>query len=117
VALGADLPAVFTGDDALAERLARHAQTEADPLWRLPLWQPYRAMLDSKIADMNNVGTAPLAGAIVAALFLARFVERAKSWLHLDLFAWNPSTKPGRPEGGEAQTIRALMALLTERYR
>jgi leucyl aminopeptidase len=117
VALGADLPAAFTGDDALAERLARHAQVEADPLWRLPLWQPYRAMLDSKIADLNNVATAPLAGAIVAALFLARFVERAKSWLHLDLFAWNPSTKPGRPEGGEAQTIRALMALLTERYR
>jgi leucyl aminopeptidase len=117
VALGPDLPAAFTGDDALAAALASVSASEADPSWRMPLWQPYRSMLDSRIADLNNVGTAPLAGAIVAALFLARFVERAKSWLHLDLFAWNPSTKPGRPEGGEAQTIRALMALLTERYR
>lgn len=116
VALGPDLPAAFTGDDALAEQLARCAAAEADPCWRMPLWQPYRSMLDSRIADMNNVGTAPLAGAIVAALFLARFIERAKSWLHLDLFAWNPTSKPGRPEGGEAQTIRALMALLTDRY-
>ena len=116
VALGPDLPAAFTGDDALAEQLARCAAAEADPCWRMPLWQPYRSMLDSRIADMNNVGTAPLAGAIVAALFLERFVERTKSWLHLDLFAWNPSSKPGRPEGGEAQTIRALMALLTDRY-
>ena len=117
VALGPDLPAAFTGDDALAETLARFSASESDPSWRMPLWQPYRSMLDSKIADLNNVGTAPLAGAIVAALFLARFVERAKSWLHLDLFAWNPSAKAGRPEGGEAQTIRALMALLTDRYR
>jgi leucyl aminopeptidase len=116
VALGPDLPAAFTGDDALAGQLARCATAEADPCWRMPLWQPYRSMLDSRIADMNNVGTAPLAGAIVAALFLARFVERAKSWLHLDLFAWNPSAKPGRPEGGEAQTIRALMTFLTDRY-
>jgi leucyl aminopeptidase len=116
VALGPDLPAAFTADDALAEQLARCAAAEADPCWRMPLWQPYRSMLDSRIADMNNVGTAPLAGAILAALFLARFVERAKSWLHLDLFAWNPGAKPGRPEGGEAQTIRALMALLTDRY-
>jgi leucyl aminopeptidase len=116
VALGPDLPAAFTGDDALAEQLVRCAAAEADPCWRLPLWQPYRTMLDSKIADMNNVGTAPFAGAIVAALFLARFIERTKSWLHLDLFAWNPTSKPGRPEGGEAQTIRALMALLTDRY-
>jgi leucyl aminopeptidase len=116
VALGPDLPAAFTGDDTLAQAFARYSASEADPSWRMPLWQPYRAMLDSKIADLNNVGTAPLAGAIVAALFLERFVERARTWLHLDLFAWNPSAKPGRPEGGEAQTIRALMALLTDRY-
>ncbi len=117
VALGPDLPAAFTGDDALAETLARFSASEADPSWRMPLWRPYRSMLDSRIADINNVATVPLAGAIIAALFLDRFVERAKSWLHLDLFAWNPSAKPGRPEGGEAQTIRALMALLTARYR
>lgn len=117
VALGPDLPAVFTHDDDLAAALARHANAEADPSWRLPLWKPYQAMLDSKIADTNNVGIGAFAGAITAALFLSRFVERAKSWMHLDLFAWNPSAKPGRPEGGEAQTIRALYALIKERYR
>jgi leucyl aminopeptidase len=117
VALGPELPAAFTDDDSLAAALALHAAAEADPSWRMPLWRPYRSMLDSKIADMNNVNAGPFAGAITAALFLSRFVERAKSWLHLDLFAWNPSAKPGRPEGGEAQTIRALYALLAERYR
>jgi leucyl aminopeptidase len=116
VALGPELPAAFTHDDDLAAALARHAIAEADPSWRLPLWKPYQTMLDSKIADTNNVGVGAFAGAITAALFLSRFVERTKSWLHLDLFAWNPSTKPGRPEGGEAQTIRALYALLKERY-
>ena len=116
VALGPDLPAAFTHDDDLAATLARHANAEADPSWRLPLWKPYQSMLDSKIADTNNVGIGAFAGAITAALFLSRFVERAKSWMHLDLFAWNPSAKPGRPEGGEAQTIRALLALIKERY-
>ncbi|MEX2128096.1 MAG: leucyl aminopeptidase family protein [Xanthobacteraceae bacterium] len=117
VALGPELPAMFTDDDELAGSIARHAAAEADPSWRMPLWRPYQSMLESKIADTNNVGTGTFAGAITAALFLARFVERAKSWVHFDLFAWNPTTKPGRPEGGEAQTIRALHALLCERYR
>lgn len=117
VALGPELPAAFTDDDALAGALARHAAAEADPCWRMPLWRPYRSMMESKIADINNASAGPFAGAITAALFLSRFVERARSWLHLDLFAWNPSAKPGRPEGGEAQTIRALYALLAERYR
>jgi leucyl aminopeptidase len=117
VALGPELPAAFTDDDSLAATLALHAAAEADPSWRMPLWRSYRSMLDSRIADMNNVNAGPFAGAITAALFLSRFVERARSWLHLDLFAWNPSAKPGRPEGGEAQTIRALYALLAERYR
>jgi leucyl aminopeptidase len=117
VALGPELPAAFTDDDELAGALARHGAAEADPSWRMPLWPPYRSMLESKIADSNNVGSGPFAGAITAALFMSRFVEQAKAWLHLDLFAWNPSAKPGRPEGGEAQTIRALYALLAERYR
>jgi leucyl aminopeptidase len=117
VALGPELPAAFTDDDELANALARHGAAEADPSWRMPLWPPYRSMLESKIADSNNVGSGPFAGAITAALFMSRFVEQAKTWLHLDLFAWNPSAKPGRPEGGEAQTIRALYALLAERYR
>jgi leucyl aminopeptidase len=115
VALGPEIPPAFTDDDALWNALAKHAAAEADPLWRLPLWRPYTAMLDSKIADTNNVGGGH-AGAITAALFLAKFVEQAKSWLHLDIFAWNPRDKPGRPEGGEAHSVRALYALLTERY-
>ena len=117
VALGPELPAAFTDDDRLAHELAAAAVREADPFWRLPLWRPYQSMLDSKIADVNNVSSGAFAGAITAALFLSRFVERAKSWLHFDLFAWNPSSKPAHPEGGEAQTIRALFALFQERYR
>jgi leucyl aminopeptidase len=117
VALGPELPAAFTDDEKLATELSSFAAREADPFWRLPLWRPYQSMLDSKIADTNNVSVSAHAGAITAALFLARFVERAKSWLHFDLFAWNSSSRPGRPEGGEAQTIRALYAYLQERYR
>ncbi|QRG07738.1 leucyl aminopeptidase family protein [Xanthobacter dioxanivorans] len=116
VALGPQLPPAFTHDEALAADLARHAAAEADPLWRLPLWAPYAGMLDSKVADTNNVSSGAFAGAITAALFLEKFVSAARSWLHLDIFAWNPSARPGRPEGGEAQTIRALDALLAERY-
>jgi leucyl aminopeptidase len=114
VALGPDMPAAFTDDDALAADLARFGAAENDPVWRLPLWRPYEAMLDSKVADLNNVGGG-LAGAITAALFLRRFVA-AKSWLHLDVFAWTPSAKPGRPEGAECQTARALYAMLAARY-
>jgi len=116
VALGPHLPPAYTDDETLAADLARHAQAQADPLWRLPLWRPYASMIDSKVADINNAGAGGFAGSITAALFLARFVETAKSWLHLDIYAWNPSARPGRPEGGEAQTIRALDALIAERY-
>lgn len=116
VALGPELPPAYTDDDKLAQDFARHGHAENDPIWRMPLWKPYAGMLDSKIADINNVSSGGFAGSITAALFLSRFVERAKSWLHLDIYAWNPSAKPGRPEGGEAMTARALYALLKERY-
>ena len=107
VALGPDLPAFFTDDDALAAELMRHGLAENDPLWRLPLWRPYEAMLESKVADINNVGGSQ-GGAITAALFMRRFVT-AKSWLHVDLFAWTAAAKAGRPEGGELQAAtRAL---------
>jgi leucyl aminopeptidase len=115
VALGPDVPAFFTDDEALAGALARHAAAENDPLWRLPLWRPYEAMLESKVADLSNVGSGGQAGAITAALFMRRFVTAA-SWLHVDLFAWTPQAKPARPEGGECQAARALYALLVERY-
>jgi len=116
VALGPDVPPFYTHDDRLAADLARHAEAENDPLWRLPLWRPYDAMLDSKVADLGNVGTAGMAGSIVCALFLNRFVAAAKAWLHLDIYAWNPAARPGRPEGGECQAARALDALLAARY-
>ncbi len=116
VALGPDLPPFYTDDESLAADLARHARATHDPLWRLPLWRPYDAMLNSKVADMNNIATGGFAGSIICALFLNRFVGAAKAWLHLDIYAWTPSPKPGRPEGGECQAARALYALLVERY-
>ncbi|MSO67321.1 MAG: leucyl aminopeptidase family protein [Pseudolabrys sp.] len=115
VALGPELPAMFTDDDALAAELSAAGTSENDPLWRLPLWRPYEAMLDSKVADTNNVSTGGQGGAITAALFLRKFVN-AKSWLHLDIFAWTATAKPGRPEGAELQTARALYAMLSARY-
>jgi leucyl aminopeptidase len=116
VALGPDVPPFYTADEPLAAALSRHAATENDPLWRLPLWQPYDALLDSKVADLNNVSTGNFAGSILCALFLKRFVEAATAWLHIDIYAWTPAAKPGRPEGGECQAARALYALLAERY-
>jgi leucyl aminopeptidase len=116
VALGPELPPFYTDDEALAADLARHAKVENDPLWRLPLWQRYDAMLDSKTADLNNIASGGFAGSIICALFLKRFVAAAKSWLHFDIYAWTPAARPGRPEGGECQAARALYALLSERY-
>jgi len=115
-ALGPEIVPVYSRHDALAADVVRHGERVADPLWRMPLWQPYMAMLDSKVADINNAGASPFAGSITAALFLSRFVPEATPWLHADIYAWNPSTKPGRPEGGEAQAIRALFAYLSDRY-
>jgi leucyl aminopeptidase len=115
VALGPDVPPFFTDDDQLAEELMAHATSENDPLWRLPIWRPYDEMLESKVADINNVGSGGQAGAITAALFMRRFVS-AKSWVHFDVFAWSPRSRPGRPEGGECQAARALYAFLAARY-
>jgi len=116
VALGPELPPFYTDDDALAAKVTQHAAAENDPLWRLPLWRPYEAMLESKTADINNVSTSSFAGSITCALFMQRFVEFAKAWLHFDIYAWTPAAKPGRPEGGECQAARAIYALLKERY-
>jgi leucyl aminopeptidase len=116
VALGPDLPPFYTSDETLALDLARFAKQENDPLWRLPLWQPYDAWLDSKVANINNAPSGTFAGSITCALFLQRFVERAKSWLHVDIYGWTPSAKPARPEGGECQAARAIYKLLSERY-
>jgi leucyl aminopeptidase len=116
VALGPDLPPIFTEDDALAADLVAHGQAVNDPLWRLPLWRPYEAMIETPIADLNNAGAGGFAGAITAALFLRRFGDRAKAHVHLDIFGWTPIAKPGRPKGGEQQGMRALFSLLEARY-
>ncbi|HJS30400.1 MAG TPA: leucyl aminopeptidase family protein, partial [Alphaproteobacteria bacterium] len=116
VALGPDLPALFCNDESLAGDLARHAAAEADPMWRMPLWAPYRKRLDSKIADINNMADGPFAGSVTAALFLQEFVTPGIPWAHFDLFAWNPSGRPGRPEGAEAQTLRSVFATIAERF-
>ena len=116
VALGPDLPPFYTNDETLALDVARCAKEENDPLWRLPLWPPYDAWLDSKVANVNNAPGGTFAGSITCALFLQRFVEAAKSWLHVDIYGWTPTAKPGRPEGGECQAARAIFKLLGERY-
>ncbi|MGJ5202359.1 leucyl aminopeptidase family protein [Bradyrhizobium sp. HKCCYLR20261] len=116
VALGPELPPFYTNDEALAADVARCAATENDPLWRMPLWAPYDSWLDSKVATIINAPSGGFAGSITCALFLQRFVEPTTTWLHLDIFAWTPSAKPGRPEGGECQAARALYKLLSERY-
>ena len=116
VALGPDLPPFYTNDDALALDVARCAREENDPLWRLPLWPPYDAWLDSKVANVNNAPSGTFAGSITCALFLQRFVEDAKSWLHVDIYGWTPTARPARPEGGECQAARAIYKLLGERY-
>jgi leucyl aminopeptidase len=112
VALGPDLPAVFCNDDAMANALLVAGERVHDPLWRLPLWAGYDAWLDSNIADLNTVASKPLAGAIVAALFLQRFVPAGVSWAHIDVYAWNDGARPGRPEGGEAQSLRVVFEAL-----
>ncbi len=116
VATGFDLPPFFTKDDMLAADLAAASEREADALWRLPLWRGYRDLIDSKVADLTNNPGSPNAGAITAALFLSCFVEKAVSFAHFDIAAWNDRARPGRPIGGEVQAVRAIYAMLRARY-
>ena len=116
VALGPDLPAMFSNDEALAADLQSAAKAVADPIWRMPLWDGYDDMLKSDIADLANSPDSPMAGAITAALFLRRFIPDGTPWVHLDTFAWQPTGKPGRPKGGAALGLRAAFALLESRY-
>lgn len=116
VALGPDIPPFYTRDDTFAADLSAASLAAGDPLWRLPLWAPYEEGLKSKIADLNNVAPGGFAGSITAALFLGRFVDKAKTWMHGDIYAWVPAARPGQPEGGEAQAIRALYRYLKDRF-
>jgi len=116
VALGPDLPAVFANRDDVAGELLAAADAQHDPVWRLPLWHPYRAMLVSSIADTCNTGASRHAGAITAALYLQHFVPASVPWLHVDVYAWNDGERPGKPRGGDAQSLRAFHAFLQRRY-
>ena len=116
VALGPDLPAFFCNDDDLADTIRRTGADHTDPAWRLPLWQPYQQMIKGDVADINNAGSGPGAGAITAALFLQHFVDDGIPWAHFDIMGWNLSGRPGRPAGGEPMAVRGLFALLEERY-
>ena len=116
VALGTDLPALFCNNDNLAGDLAKAGDTVNDPMWRLPLWRPYRQLLESKVADINNVSEGGFGGAITAALYLQEFVRDTTPWAHFDMMAWNLSGRPGRPAGGEAQSLRGVFEMLEKRY-
>jgi leucyl aminopeptidase len=116
VALGPDLPALYTPDDQLAADLLAAGTAAFDPLWRLPLHQGYRELIDSPIADLNNAASGGMAGSITAALFLAAFVEQTTAWAHLDIYAWNQKDRPGRPKGGEASALRALLTAIERRF-
>jgi leucyl aminopeptidase len=116
VALGPELPALFCNSDALADALIAAGAAEDDPMWRMPLYKPYRRLIDSKVADLNNVSDGPQGGAITAALYLNEFVDPDVPWAHLDVLAWNNRSRPGRPEGAEAQTLRAVYAYIAARF-
>ena len=116
IALGPELPALFANRDDVADGLLDAARATHDPLWRMPLWRPYRSMLDSYVADFANSGASRHAGAVTAALYLERFVPDTQAWAHLDVYSWNDADKPGHPRGGEAQGLRAYLRFLQERY-
>ena len=116
VALGPDIPAMFTDDEQLAAEIMSASQDQKDPIWRLPLWEGYNKMNDSKIADITNSGSGGFAGAITAALFLKKFMLPHVPWVHIDLYGWGQSDRPGRPAGGLEQCQRALFIMLNKKY-
>lgn len=117
VALGAELPALFASQQASADAMLAAGQAVDDPLWQLPLHRPYRALVESKVADLSNTASSSFGGAITAALFLQEFVKPETNWLHVDVMSWNMRSLPGRPEGGEAMGMRAVVEMIRERVR
>jgi leucyl aminopeptidase len=114
-ALGPDIPPFYSNDETLAAELAAASLAADDPIWRLPLWDAYDSEMDSPIADLKNTGDGVFAGSIYGALFLRRFVN-VPSWAHFDIFAWAPKEKPSRPQGGEAQALRAAWSVIKKRF-
>ena len=117
IAMGPELQALFCNNDELANGLLTGGMNSGDPLWRMPLWQPYREMLKSEVADINNMASGTEGGAITAALYLQSFVENAKAWAHIDLYCWNKKQKPGRPKGAEAHGLLAAVSFLESKFR
>ena len=116
VALGPDLPPLYSNDEEMAAELLAGGAAVGDPLWRMPFWAPYDKLLKSSIADVNHIAEGSYAGSVMAALFLKRFVKHAKRFAHLDIFGWVPREQPGRPQGGEPQAARALFAYLQREF-
>jgi leucyl aminopeptidase len=116
IALGPEVQALFSNNERLANEILVASVDVADPIWRLPIWKPYRKMIDSKVADFNNVSDSPHGGAIIAALYLSEFVSEKTPWAHLDVFASNAKAAPGRPEGGDATGLRALYQTIRRRF-
>jgi len=116
VALGPDIPPLYCDDDGFARDVLASGERVADPLWRMPFWAPYDELLSSKVADVNHISSGAFAGSITAALFLKRFVARAQRYMHLDIYGWVPTAKPGRPQGGEPQGARALFDFMSKAF-
>lgn len=116
IAMGTDLPPLFSNDSALSGGIQQAGDSCEDPLWTLPLWQPYKELIKSKVADINNNARTSFGGCITAALFLEHFVDAKDKWAHIDTFAWNQTARPGRPEGGEALGLRAVFSHLEDRF-
>ncbi len=116
VAIGTEIAALFCNDEATAQSLIQAGLQQDDPLWQLPLYDPYRSALESKVADLNNVSSSAYGGAVTAALFLREFIGNQKPWIHIDFMAYNTRALPGRPEGGDAMGMRSLFALIKNRF-
>jgi leucyl aminopeptidase len=116
IALGADMPPLFSNDADVSREMLKAAENKEDPMWGMPLYQPYVELIKSPIADLNNSAKSSYGGCITAALFLEHFVTPETPWVHIDTFAWNQSNRSGRPEGGEALGLRAVFSYLQERY-
>ena len=116
VALGPEVPPYFTDDDQLANQIQNASIENVDPLWRMPFWSPYESFIEPEVADLDNAPKGGFAGAITAALFLRRFVEKAKYFVHFDLFAWAPVAKPSQSQGGACQSARAMLSVIEKRY-
>ena len=115
VALGPDVMPFYTDDDALASEIAVAGQTVADPLWRMPFWEPYEGMIEPDVADLDNAPAGGFGGSITAALFLRRFVEKTANFVHLDIYGWTPSAKPARTKGGACMSARAMLQVVEAR--